>query len=98
MNADGREKGLNTEKEKLGPFELGKVHCVDALEGTKRLPRGSTVIVTDPHYGIGADKAHSCGRANKQPGQSVAPSKDYGVTDWDNAPPSPEASTLPQDE
>jgi hypothetical protein len=39
--------------EKLGPFELNKVHCVDALEALPLLPDGSTVVITDPQYGCG---------------------------------------------
>jgi len=40
--------------EKLGPFELGKVHCVDCLEAMKELPDGCVdAVVTDPPYGIG---------------------------------------------
>jgi len=42
------------------------------------------VLLTDPPYGIGADKNL---RANKQHGKAVAPSKDYGEGEWDNEPP-----------
>ena len=42
------------------------------------------LILTDPPYGIGADKNL---RANKQHGKAVAPSKDYGIADWDSEPP-----------
>jgi DNA modification methylase len=42
--------------------------------------------VTDPPYGIGADKNL---RANKKHGAAAAPSKDYGEGHWDSAPPSP---------
>lgn len=41
------------------------------------------LLLTDPPYGIGADKNL---RANKQHGRAVAPSKDYGVGDWDEVP------------
>jgi site-specific DNA-methyltransferase (adenine-specific) len=44
-------------------------------------------VVTDPPYGIGADKRQS-ERAGKQHGKAVAPSRDYGVSDWDGEPPS----------
>ena len=41
---------------------------------------------TDPPYGIGADKNL---RANKQHGKAAAPSRDYGVGQWDSATPEP---------
>ena len=41
-------------------------------------------VVTDPPYGIGADRNL---RANKQHGNAAAPSKDYGVTNWDATSP-----------
>jgi DNA modification methylase len=45
------------------------------------------LLLTDPPYGIGADRGQAA-RANKQHGKAVAPSRDYGVTDfWDAAPP-----------
>jgi DNA modification methylase len=43
------------------------------------------VVLTDPPYGIGADKNL---RANKQHGKAAAPSKDYGQGNWDREPPS----------
>lgn len=42
------------------------------------------LLLTDPPYGIGADKNL---RANKQHGRAAAPSKDYGVGNWDSDPP-----------
>jgi modification methylase len=40
--------------EMLGPFELGKVHCVDALEALPLLPEGCVnLVVTSPPYNIG---------------------------------------------
>ena len=40
--------------DKLGPFELGRVHCVDCLEAMKELPNGGVgAVVTDPPYGLG---------------------------------------------
>ena len=40
--------------EKLGPFELGKVHVADCVEAMARLPENSVdAIVTDPPYGLG---------------------------------------------
>jgi DNA modification methylase len=43
-------------------------------------------VVTDPPYGIGADRRQAK-RANKQAGRAVAPSRDYGASDWDGFPP-----------
>lgn len=41
---------------KLGPFELGKVHCVDCLDAMKLLPDGCVdAVVTDP-----TSKARTC--------------------------------------
>ena len=42
------------------------------------------LLLTDPPYGIGADKNL---RANKQHGKAAAPSRDYGSGEWDNSPP-----------
>lgn len=39
-------------------------------------------VVTDPPYGINADKAQ-CARADKQYGRARAPSTNYGETSWD---------------
>lgn len=44
------------------------------------------LLLTDPPYGIKADTGQK-NRAGKQPGRSLAPSRDYGVSDWDAAPP-----------
>ena len=45
----------------------------------------SDLLLTDPKYGIGADLGQSK-RANKQHGKALAPSKDYGRTNWDAEP------------
>ena len=38
--------------EMLGPFELGKVHCMDCMEAMKLLPDNSVPMIwTDPPYG-----------------------------------------------
>jgi len=56
--------------EKLGPFELGKVHCVDCLEAMKLLPDGCVdAVVTDPPYGVNLG-AH--GAANEKRPQFLA--------------------------
>lgn len=44
----------------------------------------ANLLLTDPPYGIGADKNL---RANKQHGNAVAPSRDYGAGNWDNDTP-----------
>jgi len=39
--------------ERLGPYELGRVHCGDCLDGMAALPADSVdSIVTDPPYGL----------------------------------------------
>ena len=43
------------------------------------------LLLTDPPYGIGADRGQA-GRANRQDGQALAPSRDYGKSDWDSRP------------
>lgn len=40
-------------------------------------------LLTDPPYGIGAARDL---RANTQHGNAIAPSKEYGASDWDNKP------------
>lgn len=45
------------------------------------------LVLTDQPYGIGADKNK---RANQQHCNAMARSKDYGVGDWDDSPPSKE--------
>ena len=44
-------------------------------------------IVTDPPYGINADRAQAS-RAGRQHGRALAPSRDYGASDWDKSRPS----------
>jgi DNA modification methylase len=62
----------------------------DCLEILPTLPKVDAVV-TDPPYGIGADKNL---RANKQHGAAVAPSRDYGRGDWDGKPPEQTALNL----
>lgn len=59
------------------------IYCGDCLEIMPLLP-DVDLIITDPPYGIGADKNL---RANKQHGKAAAPSKDYGIGDWDSRTP-----------
>lgn len=61
-----------------------EIYNCDCREILPSLPKVDLVL-TDPPYGIGADKNL---RANKQHGNAVAPSKDYGLGDWDAQPPS----------
>lgn len=44
------------------------------------------LLLTDPPYGIGAARNE---RGGKQHGAAAAPSKDYGVSDWDDSAPAP---------
>lgn len=44
------------------------------------------LLLTDPPYGISADVGQAF-RANKRHGKAVAPSRDYGHSEWDAAPP-----------
>lgn len=44
-----------------------------------------TLVLTDPPYGIGADKNK---RGGKRHGNAAVASKDYGVGNWDDSPPS----------
>jgi len=59
----------------------------DAAAELKALPIDA--VVTDPPYGIGADTTQAL-RANVQGGAALAASIDYGATDWDQEPPTPE--------
>ena len=64
----------------IGDCELWHGDCREVLP----LLPACDLILTDPPYGIGADKNL---RANKQHGKAAAPSKDYGAGDWDSEPP-----------
>jgi DNA modification methylase len=61
----------------------------DCREILPTLPKVDLVL-TDPPYGIGADKGQQA-RANKQGGRALAPSTDYGFSDWDGVPAPAEA-------
>jgi site-specific DNA-methyltransferase (adenine-specific)/modification methylase len=71
---------MMAEKVTIGNCELYLGDCREVLP---LLPQ-CDLILTDPPYGIGADKNL---RANKQYGKAAAPSKDYGVGNWDRDPP-----------
>lgn len=64
-----------------GPPDI-KIYLGDCLSIMPLLDKVD-LVVTDPPYGIGADKNL---RANKQHGKAAAPSKDYGVGNWDSQP------------
>lgn len=68
-----------------GSVRLWNADCLDILPTLQ----GVDAVVTDPPYGIGADKGQSA-RANKQHGKAWAPTKDYGDLVWDSAPASAE--------
>jgi site-specific DNA-methyltransferase (adenine-specific)/modification methylase len=72
---------MNTRIETIGDATLYLGDCMDILP---TLPKVDAVI-TDPPYGIGADKNL---RANKKHGNAAALSKDYGDSNWDEKPPS----------
>lgn len=55
--------------------------CLDILPHLS----GIDCVVTDPPYGIGADKVQA-NRANKRHGNAIVASKDYGSTNWDRVP------------
>lgn len=60
----------------------------DCREILPTLPKVDAVV-TDPPYGIGADRGQMQ-RAGKRHGAAMAASRDYGESDWDREPPSPE--------
>jgi site-specific DNA-methyltransferase (adenine-specific) len=61
----------------------------DWHEVVSSLPLAVDALVTDPPYGIRADEEQT-NRAGKQYGGAVAPSRDYGHSEWDHQPPSAE--------
>lgn len=68
-------------EEIIGPCRLLLGDCLDIMPALGRFD----AVVTDPPYGIGADKNR---RANKQPGRALAPSRDYGDGHcWDDVAP-----------
>lgn len=69
--------------EYLGEFELNKIYCMDCLEGLKKIPDNSVdLVLTDPPYGIGADKGsghygHTAQRNYNDNWDNETPSKEY---------------------
>jgi len=59
-----------------------RLYCGDCLDVLPTLG-GVDACVTDPPYGIGE------ARSNNKSRSALAVSKDYGVSDWDDAPASP---------
>ena len=71
--------------EHIGDATLYLGDCRDILPGLGKVD----AVVTDPPYGIGADKGQAA-RAGLRPGAAIAPSKCYGDTNWDSSPCDPE--------
>lgn len=69
----------------MKPVIIGNatLYLADCMEVLPTLARVDAVI-TDPPYGIGE------ARANNKSRSCLAQSKDYGVSDWDDAPPTKE--------
>ena len=64
-----------------GPVTLFNADCRDVLPTLDI----ADLSLTDPPYGIGADRGQAS-RAGFQHVNALAPSKDYGFTDWDRRP------------
>jgi DNA modification methylase len=64
-------------------YHGGALTVLDMFDGNRHQP--FDLLLTDPPYGIGADKGQR-GRANRQDGKALAPSRDYGDSDWDGRP------------
>jgi len=73
-----------SETVQIGDATLYLGDCMDILP---TLPKVDAVI-TDPPYGIGE------ARANNKSRSCLAQSKDYGISDWDDRPPSDELIEL----
>ena len=62
---------------------INKIINADCLDILKQLPdKCIDLVLTDPPYGIGESKGKNKSRSK------LAPTKDYGNKDWDNATPS----------
>lgn len=72
-------------EEVIGDCRLINADCREVLPGIEYVD----ALVTDPPYGIGADKAMSAAGGSQAPSQMV-PRKHYDLSDWD--------STIAQDE
>lgn len=68
--------------EHIGDATLYLGDCRDVLPTLGKVD----AVVTDPPYGIGADKG-AANRGGKKPGAAWAASRVYATTDWDARPP-----------
>lgn len=75
--------------EQIGDATLYLGDCLEILPTLGKVD----AVVTDPPYGIGADLGQA-NRAGHRHGAALAPSKDYGKSDWDRTPPSLETFAL----
>lgn len=67
-----------------------EVYNIDCLEYMRGLPdKAFALAIADPPYGINADRSQKQ-RSNKQTGHALAPSKDYGNSNWDCQAPTKE--------
>lgn len=76
-------------------WELRLGDCLDPATGLASLADKSVdAVVTDPPYGIGEARGKNKSRSTKwdpTTGKPGVASRDYGVSDWDDEPCSPEA-------
>lgn len=71
----------------IGPC---RITCADCTAVMPKMPDAfAKAAITDPPYGIAADKKQA-NRANKQSRSAAAPSSDYGESDWDQNTPTRE--------
>lgn len=64
-------------------FHASALAILDEFDGFRA--EAFDLLLTDPPYGIGADKGQQ-GRANRQDGKALAPSREYLKSDWDIRP------------
>jgi DNA modification methylase len=65
---------------------VNQIVCGDSFEIIKQIPDGVVdLVLTDPPYGIGESAKKNLTRGN-----GLAPPTDYGDSDWDRQPVSPE--------
>jgi site-specific DNA-methyltransferase (adenine-specific)/modification methylase len=71
---------MTFERVEIGDAVLYRGDCAEVLATLDRVD----AVITDPPYGIGE------ARANNKSRSCLAQSKDYGISDWDDAPPAAE--------
>jgi DNA modification methylase len=76
---------MTYQNEWTSPDGRVRLICADCLEVLPELE--ADCIITDPPYGISADRRQS-NRAGKQHGAAMAQSRDYGESNWDGDRPS----------